>query len=96
MTTPSTTPAPDGAPIEAARQAIDALDDAILQLLGARAVLVAGLWQDKTAGGLPVYDASREARIYARLRERASDADLHPGRVLAIFRQIVGVDLKAG
>lgn len=72
------------------RARIDALDDAIVDLLAERAGVVATLWAQKRAAGIPVRDPAREAEIFARVRQRAVERGLDPDRVEAVFRAVVG------
>jgi chorismate mutase len=82
------------AEVAAHRARIDALDDAIVALLAARAAEVAALWEAKGAAGDAVHDAPREAAVYSRLRTTAADAGLAPDAVEAVFRTIVGARLR--
>lgn len=76
--------------MKAGRDAIDRVDDAILELLAERAALVRALWADKQAAGRPQVDPTREAEIFARLRAAAEARGLDPEAVEAIFRRVVG------
>ncbi len=76
--------------MNATRARIDALDDAILDLLAERAALVDALWIDKRAAGIAVRDPAREAEIFERVRARALVLGLDPARVEQVFRAVVG------
>ena len=54
------------------RAFLDALDDAILELVEARAALVARLAADKREAGIELHDPAREDAIAERLAARAT------------------------
>lgn len=72
------------------RADIDAIDDALLDLMARRAALVAELWAGKAARGEPLHDASREAAVIERLRHRAEAMHLDADAVEATFRTLLG------
>jgi chorismate mutase len=80
--------------IEALRRRIEAVDDAILGLLAARAELVSELWTHKRAAGVDVHDPEREEIVFARLRVAAATSGLDPEAVDEVFRSIVGRPLR--
>lgn len=55
------------------RVRIDAADRAILAAMRERFNAVAAVGEAKRRAGLPVYDAAREAALYARISEMAGD-----------------------
>lgn len=65
------------------RVRIDAADRAILAAMRERFYAVAAVGEAKRRAGLPVYDAAREAALYARISEMAGD--LAPA-ALALWR----------
>ena len=65
------------------RVRIDAADRAILDAMRGRFEAVAAIGAAKRRAGLPVYDAAREAALYARISEMAGD--LAPA-ALALWR----------
>jgi chorismate mutase len=76
--------------MSATRADIDALDDAIVDLLARRAEVVAALWAAKRAEGRPLHDAAREAEVLARVRVRAAARGIDPDAVEATFRTVLG------
>lgn len=72
------------------RADIDAIDDALLDLMARRAALVAELWAGKTERGEPLHDVSREAAVIERLRHRAEAMHLDADAVEATFRTLLG------
>lgn len=78
------------------RVRIDAADRAILAAMRERFDAVAAVGAAKRRAGLPVYDAAREAALYARISEMAGDlapAALALWRVMtAAARRMEGVD----
>lgn len=69
------------------RVRIDAADRAILAAMRERFNAVAAVGEAKRRAGLPVYDAAREAALYARISEMAGD--LAPA-ALALWRVMTG------
>lgn len=80
------------------RVRIDAADRAILDAMRGRFEAVAAIGAAKRRAGLPVYDAAREAALYARISEMAGDlapAALALWRVLtAAARRMEGLDVR--
>lgn len=70
------------------RVRIDAADRAILAAMRERFNAVAAVGEAKRRAGLPVYDAAREAALYARISEMAGD--LAPA-ALALWRVMTAV-----
>lgn len=88
--------------LDALRQAIDAVDDQVLQLIYQRALLASQVGEHKKnqQGNTPFYVPSREASIIRRLLEKnGEDADKsHSTRIPdeaihGIFREIIGACL---
>ena len=80
------------------RVRIDAADRAILAAMRERFNAVAAVGEAKRRAGLPVYDAAREAALYARISEMAGDlapAALALWRVMtAAARRMEGLDVR--
>ncbi len=76
--------------MKSARDELDRIDNAILALLGERGRVVAELWHQKGAAGMPTMDAERERSIFARLRAQAIQAGMDADAVERVFRQVVG------
>jgi len=70
------------------REAIDALDHEILQLVAARIRVVLQVGDYKRARGLPVYDPSRERALLDRLAKAAPEP-LDGETVRRIFERLV-------
>lgn len=85
----------DDLALERLRTRIDAVDDALIALLAERAALVGAAWEAKDRVGVPRRDLAREAVMTARLVARATAAGLDEGRVRAVLRTVLGVDLRA-
>jgi chorismate mutase/prephenate dehydratase len=79
---------PAGAELERLRREIDAVDDALLERLNARAELVREVGRLKAGRGAPVYDGAREREIVARLV--AANPGPFPNAALPhVFREII-------
>jgi chorismate mutase len=78
------------------RAQIDAIDSAVIRLLGERAKLVAKTWAHKASVGRPAHDETREAQIRARLLLLANEVGLDQAKVTRIIEAIIGVDLRPG
>jgi chorismate mutase len=72
------------------RAELERLDEAILVALAKRAEALRQLWLWKKAHGVELFDPSQEARVIARLIERASAMGLLTAAVERIVRSIVG------
>jgi chorismate mutase len=82
-----TPPEPD---LAAARAALDALDDVLIEALRTRVAAVVALWRAKQTAGVPLRDRARESAIRARARARAR-APLAPddaARLLTLVLQL--------
>ena len=73
--------------MQEARQAIDEVDNKILDLLIERHHLAMRLGEFKRTHGIPIYDPEREQAILARLAERNAER-LNSQAILAIWREI--------
>lgn len=79
--------------LDALRQAIDAIDDEILDLLSRRARLLPEIIAAKQAQGLPVVDPERERALLDRLAARGA-APFPPEAVRAVFREILSASVS--
>lgn len=77
------------------REAIELLDDELIDVLTRRAVLVRALWAHKSLEGLPREDRVREHAEIARLLDRAEARGLDRDRVEAVLGTVIGHDLLA-
>lgn len=73
--------------MEKFRDAIDAIDDRIFDLLLERHRVARELGGHKRSRGMPIYDPERERSILRRLTERNALA-LDPNAILAVWREI--------
>lgn len=87
-------PKPMNMNLEQLRQAIDAIDDELLELLKKRQGFASRIGELKRAMGLPVYDPVRESSILARLTERNA-GELAEVAVLAAWREIFSASRAA-
>jgi collagenase-like PrtC family protease/chorismate mutase len=70
------------------REAVDAIDDDLFELLARRAEQVVEIRRAKHAAGLPVDDPAREAEILTRLRHRHGSGRLGTTGVERVFRTV--------
>jgi chorismate mutase len=71
------------------RDHIDAVDRAIVRLLGQRADLQARAARAKAALGAPVLDGAREAEVLGTRRAWAREAELDADGVADVFRAVL-------
>lgn len=76
------------------RQAIDEVDDTLLELLKKRQTLASKIGEIKHDLGLPIYDPGREQSIIARLKENNA-GHLSEEAVLAAWREIFSASRQA-
>lgn len=74
--------------IDAIRKRIDLLDDVLLRIFNERARLALEIGHRKKGLGLPVFDPSREKRIFARMKEE-NPGPLDDGAVVRLFERVV-------
>ena len=74
------------------REAIDGLDDQIMELLNRRALLVQKVGKIKTEGRQDLYVPSREREIFERL-ERTNPGPFPTESVFRVFREIISASL---
>jgi chorismate mutase/prephenate dehydrogenase len=72
------------------RAELDAVDEAILELLAQRAVLVEEAWAIKDQLGLPHYDKTREAALRQRWIEKGQVLGLDAIAVEETAERIIG------
>lgn len=82
------------AQLEAARAQLDALDDALLDLLERRATAVAALWAWKHDEGLPRADPAREEAVIDSLVAKGIARGLEPDALRTVLASIVGRRLR--
>lgn len=74
--------------IDAIRREIDRLDDELLQIFNARAALALKIGEIKKEQGLPVYDPSREKRIFDRV-QAANPGPLESEAITRLFERVI-------
>lgn len=70
------------------RKRIDLLDDVLLRIFNERARLALEIGHHKKLLGLPVYDPSREKRIFTRMKED-NPGPLDDGAIVRLFERVV-------
>lgn len=80
--------------IEALRAELDAVDDALIDVLARRSAIVAQIWAHKRATGVAVEDVAREQAVIARLVARGRAVGLDGGAVREVVVAVVGRDLR--
>jgi len=81
--------APARGSIQQTREAIDAVDRALLRLLAKRARLVRRAFRDKASRGEPLVDRERETAMTGARRAWGTALGLDPDRVDALFRAVL-------
>jgi len=71
------------------RAKIDVIDEGVIELLGARAKVVAEIKRYKDENGLDVFDSSREDALFERVRSAAVESGLDEDFVERVFGEIV-------
>jgi len=70
------------------RKRIDLLDDVLLRIFNERARLALEIGHHKKLLGLPVYDPSREKRIFNRMKDE-NPGPLDDGAIVRLFERVV-------
>ena len=73
------------------RKKVDKIDDLILNSLSERAAICKTIGELKKTKHLPIRDSSRENEVYTRVKAKATEFELDPEQVEAIFREIVNM-----
>jgi chorismate mutase len=74
--------------IDALRDRIDAIDEALVRLLSQRAACALAIGRLKEAAGLPIYQPAREADVLAHVR-RVNPGPLDGDAVARLFERII-------
>lgn len=74
--------------IDDIRERIDRLDDELLRIFNERARLALAIGEIKRRLGRPIYDPSREKRIFARMKEN-NPGPLDDGAIVRLFERVV-------
>ena len=78
--------------LEEIRVEIDNLDAELVQMLGRRSEMAIKAGQLKKGGDLPVFDAERENKVLARVRD-LNEGPLSGEAIELIYRQIIAACL---
>jgi chorismate mutase len=84
-----TAPSPDSTELERIREAIDAVDERLLDLMAHRQRLALSTLDVKMRHGLLPIDVSREAAVVARGAKLARERGLEPELVRDIFWRLI-------
>jgi len=71
------------------RDEIDEIDSDLVKLLQRRLAVTSKVGQLKSNVGKPIYDATREASLFAKRRQQASDAGLSPDLIEDVLRRLM-------
>lgn len=74
--------------ISALRQRIDLLDDVLLRIFNERARLALEIGHLKKGLDLPVFDPTREKRIFARMKQD-NPGPLDDGAIVRMFERVI-------
>ena len=74
--------------IDEIRQEIDRLDSALLRIFNERASLALRIGEIKKGLQLPVYDPSREKRIFARMKDE-NHGPLDDQAIVRLFERVI-------
>ncbi|RII27081.1 MAG: chorismate mutase [Geobacter sp.] len=74
--------------IDEIRQEIDRLDSALLRIFNERASLALKIGEIKKGLQLPVYDPSREKRIFARMKDE-NHGPLDDQAIVRLFERVI-------
>ncbi|MFT3707577.1 MAG: chorismate mutase [Archangium sp.] len=80
--------------LDALREKLDAVDDALLKVLARRAEVVAEIWAWKQKNAVERIDPERERALRERLLTRAAALGLSRDAVSRVLDQIVGKPLR--
>ena len=71
------------------RDEIDEIDSDLVKLLQRRLAITSKVGQLKSGVGRPIYDAKREASLFAKRRQQASEAGLSPDLIEDVLRRLM-------
>ncbi|AAZ27837.1 MULTISPECIES: bifunctional chorismate mutase/prephenate dehydrogenase [Colwellia] len=71
------------------RDEIDEIDSDLVKLLQRRLAVTSKVGQLKSGVGRPIYDAKREASLFAKRRQQASEAGLSPDLIEDVLRRLM-------
>ena len=71
------------------RNEIDEIDSDLVKLLSRRLAITAKVGELKSSVGKPIYDPTREASLFEKRRQQASDAGLSPDLIEDVLRRLM-------
>jgi chorismate mutase/prephenate dehydrogenase len=71
------------------RNEIDEIDSDLVKLLSRRLAVTAKVGELKSSVGKPIYDPTREASLFEKRRQQASDAGLSPDLIEDVLRRLM-------
>jgi chorismate mutase len=74
--------------IDIIRKRIDLLDDVLLRIFNERARLALEIGHHKKLLGLPVYDPTREKRIFSRMKDD-NPGPLDDGAIVRLYERVI-------
>lgn len=74
--------------IDIIRKRIDLLDDVLLRIFNERARLALEIGHHKKLLGLPVYDPTREKRIFSRMKDD-NPGPLDNGAIVRLYERVI-------
>lgn len=77
--------------IIALRKKVDEIDGKILYLLKERVEICKSIGAVKREHGIPVRDHQRESKVYSNIMRNASELELNPHEIKAVYQEIMAM-----
>lgn len=77
------------------RKKVDEIDEKILYFLKERVEVSKSIGAIKREHGIPIRDYPREDEVYAKVMRKASELELNPQEVKAIYKEIISMCSRA-
>ena len=81
--------------ISALRKKVDEIDEEILRFLKERMEVCKSIGAIKREHGIPIRDYQREDEVYTKVVRKASELELNPHKVKAIYQKIIAMSAHA-
>jgi len=81
--------------ILALRKKVDEIDEKILYFLKERVEVCKSIGAIKREQGIPIRDYQREDDVYTNIMRKASELELNPQEVKAIYQKIMAMSARA-
>jgi len=81
--------------ILALRKRVDEIDKKILYFLKKRVEVCKSIGAIKLENGVPIRDRRREDEVYTNIRRKASELELNPQEVEAVYQEIMTMSTHA-